>query len=153
MPMPEELALVPTLAEMAKLGIRVQALRDIADDIKEARLGAAFDWLMSRLAKRVKRPLVALDDQEAREAICLRAASMALKWNRGVNPRAGQDELIKELADEADQYVKDVRSGAIEPLFVDSTPAVDEQGPYGGGDKTADAWSKCGSRSGCGGCP
>jgi len=139
--MPEELPLVPTLADMVPLGIRAEALRGVSDEVKQAQLEAAFDWLACRLAKRVTRPLLSLDDKEARKTICLRAAAESIRWQRG-SGTASQDATIKDLQAEADKYINDIRTGAIEVLYTDSTSTEDEQGPYGGGDATADAWVK-----------
>lgn len=73
---------------------------------------------------------------------------MLLGWRRGFNPRAGQDAWITDELKRIDQDWEDIRTGKVEVYFVDSTPAVAEQGPRGGGDVTADAWVK----GGCGPC-
>jgi hypothetical protein len=144
MPHPAESGTVPTLAELALLGIRAEALRGVPDEIKDANLAAAFDWFLARLGKRVTRPVAELADSEARRVICLRASIQCLEWARGMNPRAGQDALIESAEKSIQAYIDQIKTGDIEILFTDATPAVDEQGPIGGGDVTADAWTKTG---------
>lgn len=125
MPASAEVPLVPSLADMAKWGLRAEALRSVADSRKEAELSAAFDWFFARVAKRVTRPIVTLDDDEAKRCICLRASIESLKWARGMKPEAGQDKLIADATKEMLDYIQQIRLGEIVLLLTDST-AVDE---------------------------
>lgn len=150
MPLPAEIASVPTLADLNdKWGLRKEALRSLSDVEKSAALSAGFDRLMASLGKRAKRPVTLIDDY-AKQMICEDASASALGWRRGLNPRAGQDEWILTELTRIDAQYQDVRTGKIEFYYEDSTPVVDEQGPIGGGDVTADAWAKCSPRCGCG---
>lgn len=148
MPHPAEIAIVPTVADLdTKWGLRKEALRSLSTTEKEAALSAAFDRGAAALGKRATRPITLIDDW-LKSIICREASSMLLGWRRGFNPRAGQDAWITDELRRIDQDWEDIRTGRVEVYFVDSTPAVAEQGPRGGGDVTADAWVK----GGCGPC-
>lgn len=155
MPLPAESAIVPTVSDLDdKWGIRKEALRVLNVTEKTAALSAAFDKVMAALGKRVTRPVLFIDDGLA-QLTCELASAKLLGWRRGFNPRAGQDEWITDELDRMDEALKDIRTGKVEYYYQDSTPQVDEQGPYGGGDVTADAYyrrGRCGCSGGCGQC-
>ena len=148
MPLPAESAVVPTLADLDdKWGIRKEALRVLGSVEKTAALEAAFDEMAAALGKRTKRPLVSIDSWLA-ALVCRIASAMLLGWRRGFRPAAGQDAWIQSQLDQIEKDLEMIATGKREPYYVDSTPDVDEQGPYGGGDVTADAYA----RGGCGPC-
>lgn len=144
MPHPNEAALVPSVGDLDdKWGLRKEALRSLGAVEKAAALSAGFDEVAAALGKRAKRPLVFVDDW-IKALACRIASANLLGWRRGFNPRAGQDAWIAEAVGGIDKDLEEIRLGRVEPYFTDSTPAVDEQGPRGGGDITSDAWAKCG---------
>lgn len=142
MPLPEEIALVPSVALMDVLGIRLQALRGVSTEHKEAELSAAFDWLFARVGKRVTRPIVTFSDNEAKRIICLRASIESLKWARGMKPEAGQDTLIKQASEDMAAYVKEIRDGNIVILCTDSTSVDEMSAKLCYNETGSDSWTK-----------
>lgn len=144
MPHPAESAIVPSVSDLDdKWGIRKEALRSLGSTEKEAALSAAFDEMAAAFGKRLKRPLVMIDDW-LKALVCRIASAMLLGWRRGFKPTAGQDAWIKEQLDQIEKDLEMIATGRREPYYTDSTPTIDEQGPRGGGDVTADAWTKGG---------
>lgn len=144
MPHPAEIAIVPTISDLdTKWGLRKEALRSLDSTEKDAALSAAFDEMAAAFGKRLKRPLVIIDDW-LKALVCRIASAMLLGWRRGFKPTAGQDEWIKMQLEQIERDLEMIATGKREPYYQDSTPAVDEQGPRGGGDATADAWVKGG---------
>lgn len=143
MPLPAESAVVPTASDLDdKWGLRKEALRSLDATEKSAALSAAFDKVLGVLGKRARRPVTFIDD-ELKSLMCRLASASLLGWRRGFKPTSGQDQWIMAELERMDTELVDIRKGAVEPYFEDSTPSVDEQGPIGGGDVTADAWAKC----------
>lgn len=148
MPLPAESAIVPTVADLdTKWGLRKEALRSLSSTEKEAELSAAFDDVMAAIGKGATRPVTLIDDG-LKKLICKLASAELLGWRRGFKPTAGQDQWIVDQLNRMDVQMEDIRTRKTEYYFEDSTPAVAEQGPRGGGDVTADAWVK----GGCGPC-
>ncbi len=142
MPVPSELPLIPSLAQMALLGIRAEALRTVADDRKTAELSAAWDWFFARVAKRVTRPIVTFDDDEGKRVICLRASIEALKWGRGMKPEAGQDKLVADATKDMEEFIRQVRLGEIVLLLTDSTAIDDVSMKLARNEVGSDGWTK-----------
>jgi hypothetical protein len=143
MPLPLEIAIVPTVSDLEdKWGLRKEALRSLGVTEKTAAISAAFDEVCAALGKRAKRPVLLIDDF-LKSLMCRLASAALLGWRRGMNPRAGQDQWILTELERMELDLENIRSGRVEPYFEDSSPNVDEQGPYGGGDMTADAWARC----------
>lgn len=135
-----EIALVPSISDLDdKWGLRKEALRSLDATEKEAQLSAAFDEVLAALGKRAKRPVTFVDDW-IKALVCRIASANLLGWRRG---RGGQDTWIDAAIADIEKDLEDIRLGRVEPYFTDSTPMLDEQGPRGGGDVTADAWAKC----------
>lgn len=143
MPLLAESAAVPTLSDLDdKWGLRKEALRSLNAVEKAAALSAAFDEVLAAVGKRAKRPVTFIDDF-LKSLICRIASAMLLGWRRGFKPTSGQDQWIVSELERIEKDLVDIRRGDVEPYFEDSTPLLDEQGPLGGGDVTADAWAKC----------
>jgi hypothetical protein len=145
MPHPAESAVVPSVSDLDdKWGIKKEALRSLNATEKGAALSAGFDEVLAAVGKRATRPVTLIDDG-LKALICRIASAMLLGWRRGFKPTAGQDGWIAQQLDAIEKDLEDIRRGRVEYYFVDST-VRDEQGPRGGGDATADAWTK----GGCG---
>lgn len=142
MPHPAESAIVPSISDLeTKWGLRKEALRPLDSTEKGAALSAAFDEMAAAFGKRLARPLLMIDDW-LKALVCRIASAMLLGWRRGFKPSAGQDEWILKQLEQIEKDLENIATGKREPYYVDSTPAVAEQGPRGGGDVTADAWVK-----------
>jgi len=141
-PLAAELPIVPTISDLeTKWGLRKEALRALDATEKNGQLSAAFDQVAAALGKRAVRPLLFIDDG-LKKIVCKSASAELLGWRRGFNPKAGQDQWIVNELQRMDKDLEDIRTGKVEYYFEDSTPSEAEQGPYGGGDVTADAYVK-----------
>lgn len=143
MPLPEETAVVPTVADLdEKWGLRKEALRSLNAIEKAAWLSAGFDEVLAALGKRVTRPVSFIDDF-LKSLACRIASANLLGWRRGLNPLAGQDAWIQLALEGIEKDLEDIRLGRVEVFYKDATPFVGEQGPSSGGDATPDAYFKC----------
>ena len=154
MPLPEELTngTIPTQAELDVFGLRQESLIEIGSGVKDAHLLAAYDFWWAQLGTLVTRPIVALPDVSIRQLMCQIASLNLLGFRRGYSPAGFDGEWARaEWAriDAEIQTHKDINKRRAIGLWTDSTPSVDEAGPGGGGDATADAWTR---RNGCGRC-
>lgn len=147
MPLPDELinGTIPTQAELDVFGLRKEALREIASGTKDAHLSAAYDFWWAQLGTLVTRPIVALPDSSIRQAICQIASLEMLGFQRGVSTQGPDGEWARSAWARIDSIIqthKDIDKRRAIGLWTDSTPAVDEAGPGGGADATADAWTR-----------
>jgi phage gp36-like protein len=72
--------------------------------------------------------VVSWDGDDLKLAVC-KIAAYELLSARGLDP-SGRDENIIKRNDDAFKWLKDVRAGKTSPLWIDQTPAVEEQRSY-----------------------
>lgn len=117
-----------TEAEALDLGVAVEALSGVSSSQRAAAISAVSSFVLSRLAKRYKLPLVSWSDDVKR------ATAHIWAWDvlclRGFNPENAHDLAIKIRADQAKAWFREVVAGDAEPeAIVDASTGVDERGP------------------------
>lgn len=138
-----------TDGELLAMGIATTALASISSGTRDQARTAASDLALSYVRKRYALPLVSWGD-DLRRAVA-HIASYDLLCSRGFNPTAGADDSIKARYDAALAWLRDVSKGLAELVdVVDSTPALDEQGPLVSTSTGGNLWGDYGSDEGWG---
>lgn len=121
-----------SLIDLVNLGLPAAALANFADNVKLAHLEAASSEADGYIQKRWAIPLSSWP-----KSLTMRVARMAaytLLEVRGFNPANPADATVVKGYDDAIKWLEKVATGAIEPAFVDASPATDEAAPLFSGE-------------------
>lgn len=130
MPLVGEPVPLPTDPDAAHYGIRTEALRVVDPTTRAAWWRAAFDHCFAAIgAKRCTRPIVSIADSWLISLIARMGDAEALGWTRGFKPVAGQDAWINDELSRIREDLTLLEEGRRIPIYVDSTPTVDEASP------------------------
>lgn len=133
---------------------RLAFARDAIDGLENADILAALE-AQSRVAdgylnKRFKLPLVSYSD-DLKIAV-VRLAVFELVTRRGFRPGSGNADILVDARDTAVAWLENVARGLVEPVVVDSTPELDEDGPLATSSPTPSFRFFTGPVPGSGGC-
>lgn len=110
---------------LARLGIRAEALTGIATAVQEEALDAASAVADGYLrARGYVMPLTAWSTDLTRAVAIL--AAFDLLVTRGYDPQAGGDDVLLRRVEMATTWLRDVAAGRVTPDLSDSTPSEDE---------------------------
>ncbi len=114
-----------TTTNLARLGIRAEALTGIATAVQEEALDASSAVADGYLRSRgYVMPLTAWSTDLTRAVAIL--AAFDLLVTRGYDPNAGTDDVLLRRVEMATTWLRDVAAGRVTPDLTDSTPSVDE---------------------------
>jgi phage gp36-like protein len=118
-----------TRAHLAAFGLPTAWLGAVTDEDQDAALAATSALAAGYLATQYAPPLVAWGD-DLRRAVC-HLAAWDLLCRRGCNPDAPAEAAVKQRAEDALRWLREVAAGRVAPPdLIDSTPAVEEGGSY-----------------------
>lgn len=127
-----------TDAELLAHGIAATAMSEVAEPTRDIHRAGGSSFVLSKLQKRYKLPLLSWSDDVKR--CTAHIVAFDLLSLRGFNPRSGSDVAIKLRRDEAVKWLDEVVDGRAEPeAIVDSSTDVDERGVLIGSDD-AQGW-------------
>ena len=115
-----------TTTNLARLGIRAEALTGIATAVQEEALDASSAVADGYLrARGYVMPLTAWSTDLTRAVAVL--AAFDLLVTRGYDPNAGTDDVLLKRVEMATTWLRDVAAGRVTPDLTDSTPSVPEE--------------------------
>ena len=115
-----------TTTNLARLGIRAEALNGIATAVQEEALDASSAVADGYLrARGYVMPLTAWSTDLTRAVAVL--AAFDLLVTRGYDPNAGTDDVLLKRVEMATTWLRDVAAGRVTPDLTDSTPSVPEE--------------------------
>lgn len=129
-----------TRADLGRLGIRVAALANVADDDQDAALQAASDLADSFFRSRYDLPLTQWGD-DLRRCVCAIAAFDCLVI-RGFDPSRGNDAVVQLRYEQAMTWLRDVSAGRVAVTGGRTTPTPSS----GAGARSATAPARVTSR-------
>lgn len=110
-----------TTTDLARLGLRSEALASIPLATQEAALDAQSSIASGYIASRKKLPLSAWGDDL--KSVVARMAMFELLATRGYDPNAGSDEVLRLRFEDAMRWLRDFADGRVDaPDMVDATP-------------------------------
>lgn len=128
-----------TVAELATLGIRSEALRGISEADQTTAIEAASDEIDGYLGARYVLPLSAWESDL--RAHCARLAVYQLLAVRGVNPARPGDEQVQQMRDIAERWLHGISNGSIVPRVTDASSGA-AAGHVSGGVKVTSYTSR-----------
>ena len=109
-----------TRTDLTRFGLPAAALTGVADATQDAALEAASDVADSYLRSRYTLPLTGYGD-DLKRVVC-NIAAWDLLSTRGYDPRAGNDEAVRDRHDSAVSWLKDVSAGRAAVSGGNTTP-------------------------------
>lgn len=119
-----------TRDELARYGIRAEALRGISTDEQDSAIDAASDEMDGYLASRYELPLASWESDV--RIHCARLAVYTLIVVRGFNPGRAGDEQLRLQREDAIAWLVRVSNGSVVPRVTDASSGATEGTVSGG---------------------